>query len=85
MKSKFTKVLLVGLVLIMLVGTISASAITPYTTYTYGVDQLMMRSPDAYTPVKVINTATLLASIEEDGGASENAKQLYYMRGMISL
>ena len=84
MNSKITKVLLVGLVLVMLIGTISASAITPYTTYTYGIDGYMMRSPDAYTPVKVINTDTLLASIDEDGGASENAKQLYYKTGIFN-
>ncbi len=84
MKSKITKVLLVGLVLIMLVGTISASAITPYTTYTYGVDGLMMRSPDAYTPVKIIDSATLLASLEPDGGASDNAKLRYANTGAFT-
>lgn len=82
MNSKITRVLLVGLVLIMLVGTISASAITPYTTYTYSVDTSgrnhgMQRSPDAYTPVKVVDSTTLLDSLSLDGGASDNAKQLY--------
>ncbi len=77
MKSKITKVLLVGLVLIMLIGTISASAITPYTTYTYSVDGKMQRSPDAYTPVKVIDSNDLLDSLKADGGASSNAKYLY--------
>ncbi len=77
MKSKITKVLLVGLVLIMLIGTISASAITPYTTYTYNVDGKMQRSPDAYTPVKVIDSGTLTASLGNGGGASDNAKLEY--------
>ncbi|MBO5869899.1 MAG: hypothetical protein J6Q89_04025, partial [Clostridia bacterium] len=77
MNSKFTKVLLVGLVLIMLIGTISASAITPYTTYTYNYDGLMQLSPDAYTPVKVIDSTTLFNSLLPDGGASDNAKLLY--------
>lgn len=77
MKSKLTKVLLVGLVLVMLIGTISASAITPYTTYTYNVDGKMQRSPDAYTPLKVVDTATLKASLELNGGASQNAKDKY--------
>ncbi|MBE6692805.1 MAG: hypothetical protein E7586_05750 [Ruminococcaceae bacterium] len=77
MKSKITRVLLFVLALIMLVGTVSASAITPYTTYTYGVDGKMQRSPDAYTPVKVINSTTLLESLGPDGGASSNAKLMY--------
>lgn len=77
MKSKITKVLLVSLVLIMLFGTISASAIYPYTTYTYGVSQFMQQSPHAYVPLSVINSKTLLESLEPDGGASDNAKLLY--------
>lgn len=77
MNSKITKALLIGLVLIMLVGTISASAITPYTTYTYSINGEMQLSPDAYTPVKVIDSKTLNASLMPDGGASDNAKLLY--------
>ena len=77
MNSKFTRVLVLAIALIMLVGTISASAITPYTTYTYGVDGKMQRSPDAYTPDRIINTKTLLASLQADGGATSNAKLLY--------
>lgn len=77
MKSKITRVLLVGIVLIMLIGTISASAITPYTTYTYDYHGLMQMSPDAYTPVKVVDTKMLTDSLSATGGASDNAKLLY--------
>ena len=77
MKSKITKVLLVAIALIMLIGTISASAITPYTTYTYDYDGFMQMSPDAYTPVKVVDTRTLVNSLAADGGASDNAKLKY--------
>lgn len=77
MNSKITKILLVGLVLIMLIGTISASAITPYTTYTYSIQGQMQLSPDAYTPVRVIDSRILNASLKPDGGASDNAKLLY--------
>ncbi len=77
MNSKLTKVLLVGLVLLMLIGTISASAITPYTTYTYNYDGRMQLSPNAYTPVKVIDSNTLISSLGEEGDAGDNAKQLY--------
>ena len=77
MNSKITRVVLFVLALIMLVGTISASAITQYTTYTYGVDGKMQRSPDAYTPTKVINSRALSDSLSPEGGASVNAKLLY--------
>ena len=77
MNSKITKVLLVGIILVMLIGTISASAITPYKTYTYDYDGYMQLSPDAYTPVKVVDTRTLANSLLQDGGASDNAKLLY--------
>ena len=77
MKSKISRVLLIGIALIMLIGTISASAITPYTTYTYDYDGIMQMSPDAYTPVKVVDTRTLVNSLSADGGASDNAKLKY--------
>ena len=59
MNSKIARVALVVLALIMLVGTVTASAITPYTTYTYSVDTSgnnrgMQRSPHAYTPLKLV-------------------------------
>ena len=84
MKSKIIRTLVIVLALVMLIGTISASAITPYTTYTYNVDGKMQRSPDAYTPVKVINSTTLLESLEPNGGASDNAKTLYAGKGIFT-
>ena len=72
MNSKIIRVLLVGLILIMLFGTISASAITPYTSYTYSVNGVMQRSPHAYTPSENITSAKLLYSLSPEGGASEN-------------
>ena len=81
MKSKITRVLLISLALIMLIGTISAGAITPYTTYTYSVEGKMQRSPDAYTPVKIVDSEILLNSLQADGGASSNAKYLYGPNG----
>ncbi len=82
MKSKIARIALVVLALIMLVGTISASAITPYTTYTYSVDTSgnnhgMQRSPHAYTPLKIVDSNTLSNSLLPDGGSSDNAKELY--------
>ncbi len=77
MNSKITKIVLVALALIMLVGTISASAITPYTTYTYSINGDMQLSPHAYTPEKVIDARYLNDSLKPEGGASDNAKLLY--------
>lgn len=77
MNSKITKILLVAIALIMLVGTISASAITPYTTYTYSINGTMQLSPHAYTPEQVIDARRLNDSLKPEGGASDNAKLLY--------
>ena len=41
--------------LIMLLGTVSAFALTPYTTYTYSMDGFIAYSPDAYTPDRVLD------------------------------
>ena len=41
--------------LIMLLGTVSAFAMTPYTTYTYSMDGFIAYSPDAYTPDRVLD------------------------------
>ncbi len=77
MKNRFVRTLLVCLVLVMFFGTISASAIVPYTSYTYNVYGVMATSPHAYVPHVVVNTATLLESLTEEGGASDNAKAMH--------
>ena len=48
MKSKIFKILLISLVIVLLLGSVSASATAPYTTYTYSIDGLMLESPHAY-------------------------------------
>ena len=77
MKTKFFKVLVVCLTLVVLIGAIPAGAIVPYTTYTYNVHGVMATSPHAYVPLCVINESSLKFSLTEKGGASDNAKQLY--------
>ena len=77
MKSKIFKVALICLVLTMIVGTVTASAVVPYTSYTYSVGGVMQQSPHAYVPLKTINSASISASVLPEGTASDNAKILY--------
>ena len=77
MNKRITKVLVALLALVLIVGPVAVSAIVPYTTYTYGKGRFMQMSPHAYVPLRVINTKTLLDSVSETGGASDNAKILY--------
>ncbi len=44
--------------LVMLIGTLPASA-AAYTTYTYSMDGLSLPSPDAYTPERVVDSQTI--------------------------
>ena len=46
-------------VLLLLVGSVPVSAITPYATYTYDIDGSYMESPHAYVPLTVIDSETL--------------------------
>ncbi len=55
MKSKIFKILLLSLVLVMIFGTVSASAFVPYDTYTYSIDGDALMSPPAYMVTDPIN------------------------------
>lgn len=59
MKSKFSKILILSLVLIMLFGTVQASAYSAYDTYTYSIDGEPLLSPTAYDPNTVITSKTM--------------------------
>ncbi len=50
MKTKFTKIIVLALALVMIFGTFSSSAYEPYDTYTYSIDGKPLESPHAYTP-----------------------------------
>ncbi len=50
MKSKFTKIIVFALALVMIFGTFSSSAYESYDTYTYSIDGKPLASPHAYTP-----------------------------------
>ena len=54
--------------LLMLIGTLSVSAMTPYSTYTYDIKGEPAQSPDAYTPDHIIDSDSLnLLNIPEQG------------------
>ncbi len=63
MKNKIIKILLISLVLVMIFGTISASAYSAYDTYTYSIDGEPLKSPSAYDPNIVINSSKMNLNI----------------------
>ena len=75
MKKRLIQFALMSFCICLLLGTIGASAITPYTTYTYDVNGEMVESPAAYEPNKVINANTVLAGL--NSGENENASSRY--------
>lgn len=76
MKNKFIRILITCFALAMLLVT-AAGAIVPYSTYTYSYEGNRLPSPHAYVPLTVVDSSSLLASLEEGGGASDNAKIQY--------
>ncbi len=56
---KIKSVLALVACLLILVGSIPVSAITPYSTYTYDIDGEYMESPHAYVPQTVIDSELL--------------------------
>ncbi len=56
MKSRFFKLALIALSLVMLFGGITASAYDAYDTYTYSIDGLSMKSPAAYSASVSMNS-----------------------------
>ncbi len=75
MKKRLIQFALMSFCICLLLGTIGASAITPYTTYTYDVNGEMVESPHAYEPNGVINASSILAGL--NSGENENASSRY--------
>ena len=69
MKSKITKVLVLSLLLIMLFGTITASAFNSYDTYTYSIDGEPLKSPPAYNPYDELTSEDMSISKIANGGS----------------
>ena len=47
------------MVCLMVFGSLSVMAITPYSTYTYDIDGMYAASPDAYTPDQIVDSAAM--------------------------
>ena len=56
---KLTKILVFALVLVMIFGTVYSSAYEPYTTYTYSIDGVPMKSPTAYSAYAIYDTVDM--------------------------
>ncbi len=61
---KFIKIVTLAACLIMVIGCLPISAITPYSTYTYSIDGFALMSPDAYVPDREIDYKYI--GLEED-------------------
>ena len=88
------RIVLLALALLMVLGTMSVSAIIPYSTYTYDIDGKYVESPHAYVPYEVITSQTL--GIAQDpitdpqdfctgriSQIDENAQRYFYWDGKI--
>ncbi|MDD4125128.1 MAG: hypothetical protein PHW77_05340 [Eubacteriales bacterium] len=75
MRSKTVRVLLLAICCMLVFGGIIASALIPYSTYTYSVNGRRQISPDAYVPLTVISSSSIKKGLEE--GKNEMATQLY--------
>lgn len=75
MNKRLFRILALSFCIVMLLGSISASAIVPYTTYTYDVNGKMVQSPHAYVSSSLITANSVLKKFE--AGANKNASSLY--------
>ncbi len=53
------KLITLVMVCLMVFGSLSVMAITPYSTYTYDIDGNYVASPDAYTPDRVVDSLAM--------------------------
>ena len=56
---KFSKILVLALVFVLLFGTVSVFASEPYDTYTYSIDGVPLMSPDAYRTQQVVDSTDM--------------------------
>ncbi len=77
------RILLLVMCLVMLVGTIPAGAIIPYSTYTYDIDGNYVESPHAYVPYEVISSKTLGLETELASPYDMCTGRSYYMNNGV--
>lgn len=73
--NRIIKFVVFSFLAVLILGSTIASAVTPYTTYTYDVFGKKTESPDAYVPLKVINSASIQQSLVDK--KNENAAATY--------
>ena len=57
--NKITKIIVLALVCVLLVGSVSVFASEPYDTYTYSIDGVPLMSPDAYRTQQVVDSSDM--------------------------
>ncbi len=75
MKKRLLSFAIVSFCICLLFGNIGASALVPYTSYTYDVNGEMVQSPPAYVPNYVINSTSVTEKFNR--GDNENASATY--------
>ena len=74
MKSKITKFLVLSLLVVMLFGTVTASAFNSYDTYTYSIDGEPLKSPPAYNPYDEVTSTDMNISKFVENVSGEKTK-----------
>lgn len=59
MKKNIFRIFLLAVCVVLVVGSLPAGAIIPYSTYTYDIDGEYVESPHAYVPYEVIDSKTI--------------------------
>ena len=67
MKSKFTKIAVLAIAMILLFGTVLSSAYESYDTYTYSIDGEPLMSPAAYTPDTAVYDSGAMGLLDAEG------------------
>ncbi len=75
---KITKIVILALALVLIFGTVSASAYESYDTYTYSIDGDVLFSPPAYSANKSFNSYDMNLATEAFGGKTmSNATDIF--------
>ncbi len=68
MKKNILKVVILTLALVLIFGSISISAANPYDTYTYSIDGIPLKSPDAYDVYDSLSSFDIGLTDQKFGG-----------------
>jgi len=75
--NKITKILVLALVCVLLVGSVSVFASEPYDTYTYSIDGVPLMSPDAYRTQQVVDSTDMkIKNVSTNSSLSDSANDV---------